>query len=365
MYRKLRRGATSQFAAFFVVDKSASPPAPMSGLTAGTSGLSFRYWRPGDASSTAVALAAESGGHAAGSFAAVSGIPGLYRVGIPDEALAEGDVAYLSLQGAADMWCPPVAIELDAVDYQDADGFGLSRLDAAVGSRLAPTAAGRTLDVSAGGGAGVDWSNVEAQDAEVDLSGTTIAGGAGGGGISVPENFAALDIDAQGRVAVATVADKSGYSLAADQAFSTTGSVGSVTGSVGSVTGSVGSVASTVVVGAYTAGASPEARLLMVPTRKLAVASDGSVAAVVVDKTGFALGADGLNMISVVDPGPPVGWNTLPKVIAGVSRHLVNRRVLQGAHLTIYKDDGVTPSYRHVATDDGEAQVLGAGVGVE
>ena len=45
-----------------------------------------------------------------------------------------------------------------------------------------------------------------------------------------------------GNVTVGTNSDKSGYSLAASQTFSTTGSVGSVAGSVGSVTGSVGSI---------------------------------------------------------------------------------------------------------------------------
>lgn len=39
---------------------------------------------------------------------------------------------------------------------------------------LAPTTAGRTLDVSAGGEAGVDWANVGSPTTTVDLSGTTI-----------------------------------------------------------------------------------------------------------------------------------------------------------------------------------------------
>ena len=51
--------------------------------------------------------------------------------------------------------------------------FGLF-LDAAVTSRLAPTVAARTLDVSATGGAGVDWSNVESQATAVNLSATTV-----------------------------------------------------------------------------------------------------------------------------------------------------------------------------------------------
>lgn len=41
---------------------------------------------------------------------------------------------------------------------------------------LRPTTAGRTLDVTAGGAAGVDWANVEGPTTEVDLSATTIKG---------------------------------------------------------------------------------------------------------------------------------------------------------------------------------------------
>lgn len=81
-----------------------------------------------------------------------------------------------------------------------------TNLDATVSSRLAPTTAGRTLDVTATGAAGVDWANVEGQSTAVNLSATNI------------------DVDQ----VVASVS----------------GAVGSVTGNVGgNVTGSVGSVA--------------------------------------------------------------------------------------------------------------------------
>lgn len=46
--------------------------------------------------------------------------------------------------------------------------------DALISSRLAPTTAARTLDVSAGGAAGVDWANVESPTTTVALSGTTV-----------------------------------------------------------------------------------------------------------------------------------------------------------------------------------------------
>lgn len=58
----------------------------------------------------------------------------------------------------------------------DATTFSGADIDAAVTSRLAPTTAGRTLDVTVGGTAGVDWANVEAQTTAVDLSATTIRG---------------------------------------------------------------------------------------------------------------------------------------------------------------------------------------------
>ena len=50
-----------------------------------------------------------------------------------------------------------------------------TNLDATVSSRLAPTVAARTLDVTAGGAAGIDWGNVENQSTSVNLSATSIA----------------------------------------------------------------------------------------------------------------------------------------------------------------------------------------------
>lgn len=65
---------------------------------------------------------------------------------------------------------------VDIVEYDpmDAVALGLSRIDAAITSRLAPTVAARTLDVSAGGEAGLDWANVGSPTTVVGLSGTTI-----------------------------------------------------------------------------------------------------------------------------------------------------------------------------------------------
>ena len=50
-------------------------------------------------------------------------------------------------------------------------------LDAAISSRLAPTVAARTLDVTLTGAAGVDWGNVENQTTVVGLTNTTVGSG--------------------------------------------------------------------------------------------------------------------------------------------------------------------------------------------
>lgn len=70
-------------------------------------------------------------------------------------------------------------------------------LDAAVSSRLAPTVSGRTLDVTTGGAAGIDWANVEGQSTTVTLSGTTVGTttAVATGGITAA-SFAAGAIDA-------------------------------------------------------------------------------------------------------------------------------------------------------------------------
>lgn len=90
-------------------------------------------------------------------------------------------------------------------------------------SALRPTTAGRTLDVSAAGNAGIDWSNIEAPTTTVAFTGTTIADtqkvdlntiktqavvcAAGVTmGVYVGQGTAALAVDGSGHVTVGTMA---------------------------------------------------------------------------------------------------------------------------------------------------------------
>ena len=97
-----------------------------------------------------------------------------------------------------------VVITTGTVDSVSAVGYVVGRFTLAKVSALRPTTAGRTLDVSAGGEAGIDLANVGSPATTLNLSGTTIS--------------------------------------TSQQIASVSGAVGSVTGAVGSVTGAVGSV---------------------------------------------------------------------------------------------------------------------------
>lgn len=105
-----------------------------------------------------------------------------------------------------------VVIAAGTVDSVSVVGETIGSFSIENRSAVMPTTAGRTLDVTATGAAGIDWNNIENPTTAVNLSGTNI------------------DTDQ----VVASVTGAVG---------SVTGAVGSVTGAVGSVTGAVGSVA--------------------------------------------------------------------------------------------------------------------------
>jgi len=97
-----------------------------------------------------------------------------------------------------------VVITTGTVDSVSAVGVVVGRFTLRKTACLKPTTSGRTLDVSSGGEAGIDFANIGSPTTTVNLSGTTIS--------------------------------------TSQVVASVTGAVGSVTGAVGSVTGAVGSV---------------------------------------------------------------------------------------------------------------------------
>ncbi len=112
-----------------------------------------------------------------------------------------------------------IVITTGTVDSVSVVGSVVASFTIRKDSSLKPTTAGRTLDVSAGGEAGIDWANIGSPTTAVNLSATNI------------------DTDQ----VVASVSGAVG-SVTGDVGGNVTGSVGSVSGAVGSVTGAVGSV---------------------------------------------------------------------------------------------------------------------------
>jgi hypothetical protein len=268
------KGATSQIVYVFIRDSSATTGAGLTGLAFNSASLVASYVRPA-AARVAITLATQTttGAFSSGGFVEVdaTNMPGIYRLDVPDAVFATGvNSAVVMLKGATNMESCVIEFELKAVDQQDTVRSGLTALPNAaaeaagglytrgsgagqlnqsangqvdinvarwlntavatppvagvpnvnvstwnnlttVALPLVPTVAGRTLDVSLTGEAGLDWANIGAPTTAVNLSGT--------------------NIDADQVVASVTGA-----------VGSVTGAVGSVTGAVGSVTGAVGSV---------------------------------------------------------------------------------------------------------------------------
>ena len=175
------------------------------GLTASTAGLAARYNRTRTAS-VSIPLVARTIAQAwtSGGFAEVdsTNMPGVYRLDVPDAALAAGaDDVTIVVRGA-------------------------SGTNGAV----------MTIKLSSGG-------LTAAQTAQAVLDAVA----------STHNNIGSIG---------ASIQDKAGYSLSTPQSFSTTGSVGSVTGNVaGNVTGTVGGVAGNVtgnIAGSVATVASPD-----------------------------------------------------------------------------------------------------------
>lgn len=114
-----------------------------------------------------------------------------------------------------------------------------------IGRMLRPTTAGRTLDVTATGAAGIDWANVENPTTAVDLSATDIQlcdtiTTYTGNTVQTGDSYAR--IGAAGASLTAINLPNQTMDIVGSITGNLSGSVGSVTGAVGSVTGAVGSV---------------------------------------------------------------------------------------------------------------------------
>lgn len=223
-------GDTSKTIDVFLPDSSSTTGAGLAGLVFNTSGLKCYYRKGATGSATAVTLATQTvgGAYSSGGFVEIdaTNMKGAYRFDIPDTVLASAGASTLYFYGATNLAPTMVVVQIsapvnvatinnvstssvttvnanvgttqpinftgtgasalaksDVTDYLGSAAPALQggRFDVSVGAYqtgqtpLQPTVAGRTLDVSTGGEAGLDWANVGSPTTAVGLTNTTIS----------------------------------------------------------------------------------------------------------------------------------------------------------------------------------------------
>lgn len=218
MKRKIFAGTTSLSLPVIVYDNTSTTGAGLSGLTHTTSGLVLEYRRAGQSSWTSVTLVSKTlGTYTSGGIVASGSRAGRYEVDIPDAAIAAGvRMVEICLRGAANMHPVDIELELDAVNYQDATAFGLSRLDQTISSRMA------TYTQPTGFLTTTFPLTVASPTNITSASGVTLA--ASQPGVTIPTVTSVTN-----GVTVSTNNDKSGYSLT--QSFPSNFSTMSIDGS--------------------------------------------------------------------------------------------------------------------------------------
>lgn len=132
MNLQLHKGTTSKIRRFFIKNSSVTTGAGLTGLVYNSSNLIAYYIREGDATATAITLAAGTvGTWSSGGFKEVDAthLPGVYELGLPDAALLTGANSVLvMLSGATNMTPAWEEIQLTDTDVNDAQHFGLTGL---------------------------------------------------------------------------------------------------------------------------------------------------------------------------------------------------------------------------------------------
>lgn len=248
-------GATSQSVNIFIQNSGSTVGAGLTGLVFNTSGLLAYYTFTGT-NTTSVAitlatLAAVTTAYSSGGFKEIdaTNMPGLYRLDLPNTALAtsKGRVVTVMLTGAASMAPVVLEIELTAVDNQStAFGLSIAKTTNITGfNDIAATAVVSSGAITTSGGAvstvttvtnqltaaqvatGV-WQDATAGDFTASLSvGKSLMNGVAlGTGLTV-NNLTNAPTSGD---FTSTMKTSIGTAVAASAVASVTGSVGSVTG---------------------------------------------------------------------------------------------------------------------------------------
>lgn len=187
--RSLLAGSTSVITYAVIRDVNGSP---MTGLVFNSSGLKAYYCLPG-AASVSISLVTQTitGAYSSGGFVEIdsTNMPGLYRLDVPNAALASSNVSsVVCLSGATGMAALYLEYDLWAVNPQDAVHFGVSSLPnaAAAASGGLPILGANSTAISFTGGFTISSSTGTALTISSSGSngyGIDIAGNGTGSGI--------------------------------------------------------------------------------------------------------------------------------------------------------------------------------------
>lgn len=316
MSRIIRKGSVDQSIYLEVLDSASTTGGRKTGLVYNTSGLTAYYARNGGSATaiTLATLAAANSAHSDGGFKEVDGtnMPGLYRLDLPDAAVASGaDSVVVTLFGAAGMAQVSSEIQLVAHDPQDSVRAGLTAL---------PNAA-------------------------AEAAGGLYTRGAGAGQINQNANG---QIDARA-VAMAAAAVQAIWD-ALTSALTTASSIGKLL--VDNVNATISSRST------YAGGDTSGTTTLLSRIGGAITITSGKVD--VNDKTGFALTsgerdsvADALldrNMGTGTDSGSPS-----VRTVRQALRFLRNKWAISAGALTVYKEDDSTSSWTATVGTDAAA----------
>ena len=172
----IKRGQTSVILRVKVLNSSLTTGAGLTGLTSSSAGLIISTIADNEATATVYTQASSNietittlGTYAAPTagkcrFREVDATnhKGIYELQIADArfAVANAKAITISISGATNAAETDFRVRLLDVDPYNATTGGIANMDVAVSTRLAPTTAGRTLDVASTGEAGIDLGNV-------------------------------------------------------------------------------------------------------------------------------------------------------------------------------------------------------------
>jgi hypothetical protein len=131
--RQIKKGATSQSVYLIALDSASTTGGRKTGIVFNSAGLTAYYAR-NQAAATAITLATlatPSTAWSSGGFVEVdaTNMPGLYRLDIPDAAVASGaDSVVVTVKGATGMVQADIEVQLTGVDLMDAVRGGMTAL---------------------------------------------------------------------------------------------------------------------------------------------------------------------------------------------------------------------------------------------